>query len=449
MPRTSGTRCRAAFGSDWSATDQSFTFQGDAYRGRTNEPGPDGPTLNGANLLGRWQQRTGGADWQIQAYYDHSARAQPADGVAFQLDTGDLEAQARWSRGRHRFIAGAGLRLHRFDITNAVALSFEPSDRTLTQANLFVQDTWAFAPRFDLTLGLKAERDSYGGWHGLPDVRLAWTPRDDTMGWIAASRAIRSPTPFDRDVVERLNGMVFVVGNPSFRAERVDTLELGVRTQPHPRVSLSVSTFGNRYDDLRTVEPNPATFLPLTFGNRMRGETYGAEAWAKWQVTDGWRLSPGVRLLQKQLEFEPGASALLDLSQAGNDPRWQAMLQSSMELTRALRLELQLRYVDDLPSPHLASYHELDANLVWRATASLELALTGNNLLDRLHQEYPSPTGCGSGAASWVRCGGIPRHEAAEATRRAAAGAGGSWRCPRCACSLPRRGPPTPIERKR
>lgn len=390
-------RLQGGFRLDWGGTDETFTAQGDAYRGRVNELGPDGPSVTGVNLLGRWQQRTAAADWQVQAYYDYSARAQPANGVAFHLDTGDVEAQSRWSRGDHRFVAGAGLRVHRFEIRNSTTLAFEPHDRTLTQANLFLQDTWAFAPRFDLTVGLKAERDGYGGWHGLPDVRLAWKPREDAMGWIAASRAIRSPTPFDRDVIERVEGMTFVAGNPDFRAERVDTLEVGFRTQPHPRVSLSVATFGNRYDDLRTIELTPVTLLPLTWGNLMRGETYGAEAWAKWQVTDAWRLSPGVRLLQKHLEFKAGASTLLGLAQAGNDPRWQAMLQSSMELTARLRLEMQLRYMDALPSPHLASTHELDANLSWRATSAVELALTGNNLLDRLHQEYPSPTGV------WIR----------------------------------------------
>jgi iron complex outermembrane receptor protein len=190
---------------------------------------------------------------------------------------------------------------------------------------------------------------------------------------------------------------VILVGDADFRAEQVDTLELGLRLQPHASLSLSMALFGNRYDDLRSIEPNPLTLLPLRWDNGIRGETYGAEAWAKWQVSARWRLSPGLRWLHKELEFSPGASGLLGLSQAGNDPRWQALLGSSMDLATGWRLELQLRHVDELPEPKLASYRELNANLIWEATPSLDVAVTGTNLLHRAHQEYPAPNG------TWIR----------------------------------------------
>lgn len=388
---------QAGFRMDWTAADDTVTLQGDGYHGRVDELGVDGAGLRGANVLGRWQHRQGAGEWQLQAYYDHTARSEPAGGVAFGLDTYDIEAQQRWVRGRHRLIGGAGVRVNAFDITNAAALAFEPSNRTLTQANLFVQDTIALG-RTELTAGAKGERDSYGGWHLLPDVRLAWRVREDTMGWLAASRAIRSPTPFDRDVVEKLGGTVFVVGKDDFAAETVDAIELGMRTQPSDVLSLSLSTFLNHYDDLRTIEPaSPAVFLPLHWDNLMGGRTYGAEAWAKWQVASWWRLSPGVRWLQKDLHFAPGSSGLLTLDQSGNDPKWQALLNSSMEFGPAWRLELNLRHVATLPSPHLDAWQELDANLLWRATPALDIALTGRNLLDRLHEEYPAPGGV------WVR----------------------------------------------
>ena len=386
-------KVQGGFRLDWGRGDGNFTLQGDAYRGREDEPGIDGPRIEGANVLGRWQQQGRWADWQVQAYYDRTRRAQPVGGVAFHLDTGDVEAQARFTAGAHRIVAGAGLRVHDFDITNGVGLSFIPPDRTLVQANVFVQDTWTLTTRADLTLGIKAERDGYGGWHALPDARFAYRLGAATMAWVAASRAVRSPTPFDRDVVERVDGAVFLAGNPDFRAEQVDAVELGIRTQVRERLSMSMSLFANHYDDLRTVELTPVTLLPLLWDNLMRGETYGAEAWAKWQVTPAWRLSPGVRLLQKHLRFDAAAVQLLDENQSGNDPRWQAMLQSSLQLTRALNLELQLRHVDTLPSPRLPSYQELDANLLWRASPSLDVALTGTNLLDRLHREYPPPNG--------------------------------------------------------
>ncbi len=139
------------------------------------------------------------------------------------------------------------------------------------------------------------------------------------------------------------------------------------------------------------------TFLPLTWGNRMEGDTYGMEAWAKWQVTDWWRLAPGIRLLRKRLEFAPGASMLLGLSQSGDDPRSQALLTSSMDLRPGLTFDATARYVDSLPEPALPSYYELSASLQWRASDQLDLSITGFNLLDSRHQEYPADAG------HWIR----------------------------------------------
>jgi iron complex outermembrane receptor protein len=173
----------------------------------------------------------------------------------------------------------------------------------------------------------------------------------------------------------------------------VDILEVGLRLRPHARFSLSMAAFGNRYEHLRTIEPTPVSFLPLSWDNLMRGETFGIEGWAKWQVTSWWRLSPGGRVLHKELDFAPDASRLVGLSQAGNDPKWQALLGSAMDLGATWRLDLQWRYVDELPAPRLPSYLELNANLSWHATPTLDLGLAGVNLLHSAHQEYPAPGG--------------------------------------------------------
>ena len=51
----------------------------------------------------------------------------------------------------------------------------------------------------------------------------------DSCGWAAVSRAIRSPTPFDRDVVEKVGPNVFLIGNPRFAAEFVTAFKMGDR----------------------------------------------------------------------------------------------------------------------------------------------------------------------------------------------------------------------------
>ncbi|MFL6578269.1 MAG: TonB-dependent receptor plug domain-containing protein [Povalibacter sp.] len=380
------------FRMDWTGAEDSATVQGDAYRGNQHQLGANDGRVEGANVLGRWQHRTERSEWQVQAYFDRTERAERPNGVGFELNTLDLELQNSLQFSGHRVIWGAGARVHDYDITNSATLLFEPHERTLHLGNAFAQDTIALTDSLDLTIGLKMERDPFSGWNPLPDVRLAWRSSDNGLVWLAASRAIRSPTPFDRDVVEKVGGAVFLTGNNSFDPEQVDSYELGYRVQPTSNLSLSASVFYNVYDDLRTIEPTPGTFVPLSWDNLMEGDTYGFEAWAKWQVTDWWRLAPGVRLLRKSLEFSSGASTLLGVNQSGNDPKSQALLSSSMDLGPQVTFDATFRYVDALPGPKLDPYYELNASVAWHVWRALDISLSGFNLLDSRHLEYPAPS---------------------------------------------------------
>lgn len=210
--------------------------------------------------------------------------------------------------------------------------------------------------------------------------------------WAAASRAVRSPTPLDVDVVEKLGGAVFLTGNAAFRPERVDAYETGFRLESSPVVSFSLSAFYNDYEHLRSVEAaSSSAFLPLHWGNAIRGSTYGIEAWADLQVADWWRVSPGIRTLHENLRFAPGASGLLGVGQSGNDPSVQASLTSMMDLPHRLSFDTSLRRVTALPDPSLPGYYELSARLGWRVMQGLEIDCSGNNLLHSRHFEYPAP----------------------------------------------------------
>jgi len=375
---------------DWRRGKNSLTTQGDIYRAREDQSGPRDLEVIGANLLTRWQHQGESSDWQVQAYIDQTQRAEPPGGAAFVLHTYDLEIQQRLAIGStHKVVWGAGNRINSYNITNSATLLFVPHSRTLNLANAFVQDTIAFGAAVNLTLGLKLENDPYSDWAALPDARLSWQLSDTAMVWASAARAIRSPTPFDQDVQERLGTVLFLTGNDSFEPERVDAFEIGYRGQPLPQLSVSLSAFYNEYDDLRTIEPAPIVFLPLRWDNEMQGHAYGMEAWAKWQVLDWWRLSPGVRVLHKDLRFKAGASRLLGLSQAANDPTSQASLTSSMDIGGNVTLDTFLRYVATLPDPALDEYYELNVRIGWRVTAALDLALSGFNLLDSSHSESP------------------------------------------------------------
>ncbi len=385
---------QGGFRADWSRANNSFTVQGDAYRAIEDQPGSPAQRITGANLLARWEHRTENSDTQLQAYFDQTQRDDPANGGGFVLHTYDIQLQQSLLLGaRNRLVWGAGERLNSYGITNT-ALSFVPASRALTLSNLFAQDTLTIGHDVSLTVGVKMEDDPYSGWAFQPDARLSWMTSDTGQVWAAASRAIRSPTPFDQDVVENVGGVAFLTGNQSFHPERVSAYEIGYRALPFARVSVSASVFYNHYDDLRTIEPASSTaFLPLYWGNAMEGTTYGVEAWADIQVSPWWRLSPGLRTLHEDLRFKPGASQLLGVAQAGDDPSAQASVTSSMDLPRRVTWDASLRYVNALPEPALPGYYEVDTRLAWHVSTTFELALVGNNLLHSRHREYPAPDG--------------------------------------------------------
>jgi iron complex outermembrane receptor protein len=386
---------QAGFRVDWAQGAEVLTASGDVYQATEDVPGVDADMrVKGGNMLARWQHSTARTQTQVQAYIDRTERATTFDSSGFQLTAYDLELQQTVDLGNHRLVWGGNTRFSDYHINSTASLIFEPAHRTLHLGSLFAQDNFSLGAGLSLTAGIKFEDDPYSGWSTLPDLRLSWQLNDATMLWLAGSRAIRSPTPFDTDVIETVGGSPFLVGDPDFEPEKVTAYEAGYRSRPLTALSFTVTTFFNRYDDLRSIELSPVSgFLPLQWGNRMKGDTYGVEAWADFQVTSWWRVSPGVRTLHKRLRFKEGASTLLGVAQAGNDPTNQASLRSSMDIGQRGTFDLHFRHTDSLPSPDTRGYYELNARFGWRWTQSLEVAIAGSDLLHRRHVEYRPTAG--------------------------------------------------------
>jgi len=71
-----------------------------------------------------------------------------------------------------------------------------------------------------------------------------------------------------------------------------------------------------------------------------------------------------------------------------NDPSSYWSLRSSHELSEHIQLDWTLRYNGSMPKPYVPSYHELDANLVWKVQPNIDVALAGENLLHARHAEW-------------------------------------------------------------
>jgi iron complex outermembrane receptor protein len=374
-----------------------LTLQGDFYDG---DPNPDAlvPTqVHGGNVLSRWSRKLSDRlDVQVQAYWDHVFR-DFGNGLQEELDTRDVEIQQRAHLARHELVWGADVRFATHDMRNLPAFGFDPARRTLQLFSAYVQDDVSVVEdRLRLTVGTKLEHHTYSRLDAQPSVRLAWTPRPRHLVWAAVSRAVRMPARIDRDFfLLAAPGVPVILGSGDFEAETLLEWEAGWRWSGKA-ATFSAVAFQAAHGRVRSAEPGPPpSGLPITFGNGVEGESWGLELLATRQVTDRWRLRGGLTLLRKHLRLAEGSEDLNGASAESNDPRWQALVQSSVDIPRGVEWDMLARWVDALPDPAVASHLDLDVRLGWNVTPRFELEIVGRDLVQRRHPEFvpssPSP----------------------------------------------------------
>jgi iron complex outermembrane receptor protein len=132
--------------------------------------------------------------------------------------------------------------------------------------------------------------------------------------------------------------------------------------------------------------------------------------WGSYQVNEWWRLGAGANWLHENLHFEPGSSGIGGTGLAGNDPSYQVSARSTMTLSRNWLVNLDLRRIGALPNPASPSYTELDAHIGWAVSSSMEITLTGANLIHPHHLEFGTapaplqlgPTGVETGRSVFI-----------------------------------------------
>ena len=387
---------QGGFRADWLPSyGTRATVQGNFYGGDIAQAGPGDVAVDGQNLIGRWTHPLATeSDISLQVYWDRTRRRIP-NSITEVLNTVDLDLQHRLPLGaRNKFIWGAGYRFMHDQVDNAAAIAFLPGRRDLQLFSAFAQDEITLVQnQLFLTIGSKFEHNDYSGFEFQPSVRLAWSPATDQTLWAAVSRAVRSPSRIDTELfAPSTPPFVLQGGGDRFDSEKVITYELGYRAELSQRLGLSISTFFNDYDDIRSVEPiagAPGQFIIL---NRLRAKTYGVELSTTWQPLDWWRLRGGYTYLRKEIRL--GDSGDINRGRGeGNDPHHQFLVQSMVNLPADLEFDSVLRYVDNLNQrgPLVPSYVSLDLRLGWRPTPNWEFAIIGQNLLDKQHPEFGAP----------------------------------------------------------
>jgi iron complex outermembrane recepter protein len=395
----SWSMAQGGFRTDWRLGGASaLVIQGDWYHAR---PDPSGNTIDatGGNALTRFTHTfSETSELQLQLYFDRTRRDNNT-GFVNDTNTYDLDLQHSLELGdRNQIVWGLGYRHIHDDVQNLPLFGIFPGHERLAFYSVFGQDTLElWRDRLELTLGAKLERNDYTGWEIQPSARLAWTPSAFQTVWAAVSRAQRTPSRLERGFTQFLTpGIVLLQGTERFETEDLLAYELGWRLQPAERLSLSLATFYNQYDHLRSADRGSGPFgTPFTIKNGARGISYGLELSALYEVASWWRLRAGYTALRKRLDVKNGH---LDQNRADaeyHDPGHSAQLQSSLDLTERLELNALLRYASKLTdvrasatSVHVPSVLALDLGLVWRLGDQLELSVVGQNLLERRHREF-------------------------------------------------------------
>ena len=382
------SRTQGGFRTDWTPPGEAVSVQGDVYA----EPNPNG-FVSGRDLVASWQhQLDGGSSLQLQAYYDNAARSADNGGSRFVVDTYDIELQHNFTVADWNSVVwGAGDRVFSYVFRNT-ALELVPASQTLNLANIFAQDTISLTDQVKLTLGIKLENEPYAGLEPMPSVRASWKAADGVLLWGAISRALRSPTPVDEDLREYAGSLDVLNGSSNFKPEVLTAYELGTRVQASPRVSFSMSTFYDDYNDIRTIGlAPPGGSSVFSFGNGMDAIIYGVEVWGNYRVTDWWRLSAGFNIQHESLRFLPGNPGIAGLAFEADDPNHQASLRSSVDLGHGISWDADLRYVGKLPHPTVPDYGELNSRLGWKISETVDVSIAGFNLIHPHHVEFLEP----------------------------------------------------------
>jgi iron complex outermembrane receptor protein len=269
--------------------------------------------------------------------------------------------------------------------------------------NVFAQDQIKLRDDLFFTLGTKVEHNDYTGFEVEPSARLQWNVANKQMLWAAVSRAVRTPSRLDRDLYEP-TGLAAPLqsvldGSTGFTSETLIAYELGYRAQLGSKVSGSVSTFYNDYDNIRSTTPGPASSndFPIILQNNLEGETYGVEISGDYQMLDWWRWHAGYDYLREHVHVKPGETDFTNGLNETADPQNQVFLRSSMDLPQNLQFDTDWRFIDSLvisngpTAATVPSYFELNARLAWHPTPNLELSIVGENLLHDYHVEYGFP----------------------------------------------------------
>jgi iron complex outermembrane recepter protein len=425
----------AGFRADWTRPSGAFTLEGNFTGGQARALWPNlnpqtaaiDPIANapsdsdGGYLVGRWTQtRPSGASLEIQSVVDIVSRDEPVGAYrrhAFEFDTQYHAAPT----AHHDFVAGADYQYlnERFD--GGVGFSLTPSDDNTSLVSAFVQDEISlFSDRLAVTLGSQVQYETSAGAGVQPTARAMWKGLPRQRFWVAVSRALRTPSLYERGIrldyppVPTATGLplfVTAVGNSAAQTETLVDSEVGYRLEIGTAASIDVTGFVSRYNHLSTQDmsapdielvPSPRILVTSQFVNTQQATTTGLEASGHWAPLAAWRVDASYTGFHSSLLPSAPGQATVAATTDPSAPETQWQVRSTFLLNPRATLAVAFFHVGALEQLGVDAYTRADVNAEWRFSNRLSVMAIGQNLLSAGHAEF-------GGTSSLLMATEVPR----------------------------------------
>ncbi len=448
-PADGWNNARANFRIDWNASKaDTVLLAGVVYRSEVGheyptqpagEPFPailEAPTTDLAgSLLARWEHKfSNGSDATGQFSWERSQNSDVQTPLSYDIVNAAFH-QHSTAGERHELTWGVNFHesLYRFDAppqqqpATFLPAPFLPAPflpapflyaaQRLPNVNdalfaVFGEDQITLVEdKLELIVGAQLSRGDSAGFQIQPTARLLWTPAANLSTWAAISRAVRTPSIYERSfdgivtatpIQPPLYAFVHLTGDPNFRSESVLAYEVGQRLQIGPRLSLDASAFYNVYQHLASVTTEQAIFIPgsgqlppyleipTVFGNRRYGESYGGELSSTFNANNRWKLTGGYSTVLIHTNSYPGIYSDDSLRTEGGSPEHEFQIHSYLDLTSKVQLDSGIYYYGAMPLLGVPRHLRGDLRLGWRPDERWEFSAGVQDAFDPNHLEYIS-----------------------------------------------------------
>lgn len=240
------------------------------------------------------------------------------------------------------------------------------TDVSYTNAGLFVQDDWSFAPKWQLLYGLRGDTHTALSRPVLsPRLALMHSPVPALDIRLSIARGFRAPQVFDEDLhLSSVAGNIRIIEvDPGLREERSANYMAGFEWKPEAgpgQALLEVNGFYTALDDLFNVqqaddESTPvAEFRKVNFG---QAQVYGVEINAGWGIGETFVLQGGIVEQRARFgEAEPDFGS----RDFFRTPRRYANATVTWRAPKLADLFAAARYTGSMKAPHYAGFIDED-----------------------------------------------------------------------------------------